>query len=870
MSFDDLLEAWLAGERPLIPEEHREDLSLALQGYEALQAALEENFYGEGFEDRTPPQLPDDYELIAEIGRGGMGVVYRARQRSLEREVAIKVLRPGEATFGPLLARFADEARHLARLRHPHIVAIHEFGEADGEPYFTMDYVQGEPLSDRLRRGALSPSQAIGIAEQICEAVQFAHEHGVIHRDLKPGNILLSGGEHAFVTDFGLARDLAQPATATRSGELLGTPAYMAREQALGQNDRIGETTDVYGLGAVIYEMLAGRPPYGKDAPAKVLARVIHEEAMPLRSFDRRVPRDLETVVQKALSPQLHRRYPTVKALLEDLRRARDGQPVLARRPGPLLRGAFWLRRHRRAVAAVLLTGAMVGGATWYWRPGETTLQERAAAHAAAGEHEQAVFAWRRCLEDPSVEDRDHVLAAAVLSCQAIEDPERAVDSCRSLLVFDRDASFGSLDDLVVLALLAEVRVAESASEGSASLRELARHRLTKLRDRGGLTSARLTEVDLALQWLSEVTGELPPTPVRPQRLDPRLCPEGYRERATSDELLTAARNPELKRWHRARAAHAAAWQLEGAEETAQAAAAYREALALLIPEFPAYAASDYIPLEGISEAITGPGSTAGPVTRALFGLLDHYFDTNADHRRWLMVQIGAGLRRCAPEEPDPMRGRLSFTTTGVTLPPSTRITITLCLSSLAAKGETGAYVHVGFDAMGRGWLGVADGSYRLEISTINTNANTVEGGDTLHLMTFDTSALPEIVEVRGGTVELPPFRARLRHEVELLQPEPDSLIDPANVVFAWKPVPDAASYELLFDKKVTSFRFANLEQRYRTKATSLRLASEPKLAEHFLKDELDEWTVEAFDRDGVSIGITKKEDGNRPFQLMK
>ena len=298
--------------------------------------------------------------------------------------------------------------------------------------------------------------------------------------------------------------------------------------------------------------------------------------------------------------------------------------------------------------------------------------------------------------------------------------------------------------------------------------------------------------------------------------------------------------------------------------------AAYREALALLIPEFPVYAASDYHILEAIGEAITGPGSTGGRGSRAVLGLLQGYLDTNADHRRWLMVQIGAGLRRCAPDEPDPMRGRLSFTTTGAALPPSTGLGVLVRLSPLAEKGETSAFIHVGLQAPGRGWLGVADGRYRLEVSTVNKHATTAEGRHTLHLMTFDTSGLPEIVEVRGGTVELPPIQLRLRHEVELLQPESGALIDPGTVVFAWEPVPGAASYELRFDKKVTSFRFGSLEQRHRTTATSLRLADVPKLAELILEDELDEWTVEAFDRDGVSIGITKEEDEKRPFRLME
>src|SRR5262249_14726273 len=231
-----------------------------------------------------PPSLPGDYEIVRELGRGGMGVVYLANQKSLGRAVAVKVLRPGETTFGPLVKRFLEEARHLARLRHPNIVSIHEIGRADSEPYFTMDYVAGQPLSALLARGGtgmskpgpaaetcadedaapaarasharLAPTQALAILKQAAAGVQHAHEHGIIHRDLKPGNILVDASGQAHVTDFGLARDRAHSSKLTGSGEILGTPAYMAPEQARGQKELIGEATDVHALGVILYEML--------------------------------------------------------------------------------------------------------------------------------------------------------------------------------------------------------------------------------------------------------------------------------------------------------------------------------------------------------------------------------------------------------------------------------------------------------------------------------------------------------------------------------------------------------------------------------------------------------------------------------------
>src|SRR5262249_8419421 len=213
--------------------------------------------------------VPGDYEMVRGLGRGGMGVVYLANQKSLGRPVAVKVLRPGEATFAPLVKRFLDEARHLARLRHPNIVSIHEIGQAGSEPYFTMDYVEGQPLSALLARGRrstsqpgpatgtapaapadggaapaehtpharLAPTHALALLKQAAAGVQHAHEHGIIHRDLKPGNILVDAAGQAYVTDFGLARDRAQSSKLTASGEILGTPAYMAPEQARGQKE---------------------------------------------------------------------------------------------------------------------------------------------------------------------------------------------------------------------------------------------------------------------------------------------------------------------------------------------------------------------------------------------------------------------------------------------------------------------------------------------------------------------------------------------------------------------------------------------------------------------------------------------------------
>src|SRR5262245_56852487 len=225
MDLADLIEAHLDGQHADVPEALRAEFDRAVAAHAAIRDALDETILLDGLPaapDRRPPQLPDDYEIVRELGQGGMGVVYLARQRSLGRLVAVKVLRPGEQVFAAIVRRFEEEARHLARLRHPNIVAVHEVGRADGEPYFTMDYIEGEPLTAPMARGALTPSQALAILKPAAEGVRHAHEQGIIHRDLKPGNILLDRSGRAYVTDFGLARDLGQSSSLTRSGEIMG------------------------------------------------------------------------------------------------------------------------------------------------------------------------------------------------------------------------------------------------------------------------------------------------------------------------------------------------------------------------------------------------------------------------------------------------------------------------------------------------------------------------------------------------------------------------------------------------------------------------------------------------------------------------
>ena len=315
--------------------------------------------------DHVPEQI-GDYEILRELARGGMGVVYLARSNELHRQVALKVLRGGDDHSRDGLERFQTEARVIARLRHPQIVGIHEVGTCNGRSYLVMDYIEGGSLRDRLEQGTLDPPEAAELARVMAEALAYAHERSILHRDVKPGNILLSS-EGPVLTDFGLAKDVScLEASPTLSGQPIGTPAYMAPEQARGDSEQIDRRTDVYALGATLYEMLSGSPPFTGGSVYDVLDRLTQEPPPRLRRVRPEVERDLETIILTCLAKDPARRYATAGALAEDLRRYLEHEPIEARRPSFLERGKLWLRRHRRVaqtagvslIALVVVAGA--------------------------------------------------------------------------------------------------------------------------------------------------------------------------------------------------------------------------------------------------------------------------------------------------------------------------------------------------------------------------------------------------------------------------------------------------------------------------------------------------------------------------------
>jgi predicted Ser/Thr protein kinase len=294
------------------------------------------------------------YKVIGEVARGGMGVVYKARDRHLRRLVAIKVLR-GAGADGEEVARFRREAEASARLQHSNIVPIHAVGEVLRRPFFVMDFIEGRSLQDLVRAGELSPRSALEIAEQIAEALHYAHQQGVIHRDLKPANIIVDRFGRPQVMDFGLAKQIDDDVGLTKAGTTMGTPAYMPPEQAAGDLAEIDEQSDVYSLGALLYEMITGKPPFAGSSTMNILMKVLEDDPLPPRSINPRIHRDVETICLKAMDKAKERRYVSAHDFAEDIRRFRAGEAISA---SP----ASVIHRARRAVGrnAPLAIGAVV------------------------------------------------------------------------------------------------------------------------------------------------------------------------------------------------------------------------------------------------------------------------------------------------------------------------------------------------------------------------------------------------------------------------------------------------------------------------------------------------------------------------------
>ncbi len=299
-----------------------------------------------------------DYELLEVLGRGGMGVVYKARQKSLNRIVAVKMILTGQFASQDGVQRFQAEAEAAARLEHPGIVPIYEIGQHDGHHYFSMQFVQGHSLAETLRENPLPSRQAADYLQKIALAMAYAHSRGVLHRDLKPGNVLIDLDDQPHVTDFGLAKRVDSDSEMTATGQVLGTPSYMPPEQALGEHGQMGPQSDVYSLGAVLYALVTGRPPFQTDSVASTLLQVVNKDVVEPRSLNPAIDRDLETICLKCLEKEPARRYQSAQALADELGRYLRSEPILARPLSAALRVWRWCRRKPLVAglsAAVLL-----------------------------------------------------------------------------------------------------------------------------------------------------------------------------------------------------------------------------------------------------------------------------------------------------------------------------------------------------------------------------------------------------------------------------------------------------------------------------------------------------------------------------------
>jgi eukaryotic-like serine/threonine-protein kinase len=304
----------------------------------------------------------EGYEILASLGYGGMGVVYKARQRSLNRPVALKMVRAGELARPEQLDRFRFEAEAAARLRHPNIVQIYDVGERDGLPFFALELLEGGSLEARLAGKPQPERQAAELATTLAGAVHAAHRAGIVHRDLKPSNVLFAGDGTPKITDFGLAKRLDDDDGHTRTGQVMGSPGFMAPEQARGRTREVGAAADIYSLGAILYQMLTGRPPFHGASPMETMLQVIHDEPVPPSRLRPKLSRDLETICLRCLAKEPGRRYPTAAALAEDLDRFLAGAPIRARPTSSRERLVKWARREPAAASLAVVVAAVAVG----------------------------------------------------------------------------------------------------------------------------------------------------------------------------------------------------------------------------------------------------------------------------------------------------------------------------------------------------------------------------------------------------------------------------------------------------------------------------------------------------------------------------
>lgn len=454
--------------------------------------------------DEEPDAFPrpfGGFELLGEVGRGGMGLVFRARQLSLGRVVALKVLLHGTFSDGAGRKRFRAEAETAARLQHPNIVAVHEVGEHEGVPYLIMDYVDGSDLGRFCNGRPLKPSLAAKLVRDIAAAVQAAHDAGVLHRDLKPGNILMGSDGRPRVTDFGLAKRSGTDSAigTTIPGQMLGSPSYASPEQAGGKPEQISIASDVYGLGAVLYHLITGRAPFVAATATQTLRLVLETEPVPPRQLNPGVPRDLETICLKCLQKTPAQRYATAAALADDLGRFLENRPIRARPISPFFRALRWCRLHP---SPSLLSAALIAALTWVVVISRIETHRTERARALAQDAERAAVASRNDAEklvtwllDDLCEDLDKSgrrEQVVKLARQAVVYYENLPQQSRSA---DTERRHGKALLQLALALDAQASYPESEQRGAQAVAIL--ERLYKTRDGSEATLVCLVHVKM-------------------------------------------------------------------------------------------------------------------------------------------------------------------------------------------------------------------------------------------------------------------------------------------------------------------------------------------------------------------------------------
>src|SRR5215468_10762170 len=342
-------------------------------------------------------QTLGDYELLQEIARGGMGVVYKARQLSLNRVVALKMMLPSLLASATEAQRFRAEAEAAANLQHPNIVSIHEVGEHEGRLYFSMDYIEGQSLAALVRDHPLPAETAARYVKTAAAAIHYAHRQGFLHRDLKPSNILIDEANQPRITDFGLAKRMDRDSRLTITGAVLGTPSYMSPEQAASKSDQVGPASEVYSLGAILYELLTGRPPFQAATPLDTVLLVLNSEPAPPRLLLPRLNRDLETIGLKCLEKERRRRYQSAQELADDLDRYLNLKPIVARPINRVNRAWRWCRRNPwpavATAALVLLAGLTTVSAFTYRERLWQSLLDRVRLERLAGNRAKSLEA---------------------------------------------------------------------------------------------------------------------------------------------------------------------------------------------------------------------------------------------------------------------------------------------------------------------------------------------------------------------------------------------------------------------------------------------------------------------------------------------